>query len=185
MIGFQNEFHSPCDSFYRLHLSYRIDDGTVRSCKITWSFLMTVFCIFKCFKVPLPLVCNRLWNIMGLEWWYCFGGLGARSSFTLSTGLLWQWGIANSSGLENVVFIFFFLFVFLSGALGGFSRCRVVRSRKIGDGLSRMCFGQVGNCDIGNACERVGFSVFWRDSDSAAWWNSVKRCLLPTTRSCF
>lgn len=30
-----------------------------------------------------------------------------------------------------------------------------MRGCKIGDGVSRMCFSQVGNCDIGNACERV------------------------------
>lgn len=55
---------------------------------------MTVFCIFKCFKEPLPIVYNRL---LELEWCYCFGRLDARSS--------------KSLGLENVL-------VFC--ALGGF-----------------------------------------------------------------
>lgn len=30
-----------------------------------------------------------------------------------------------------------------------------MRGCEIGDGVSRMCFSHVGNCDIENACERV------------------------------
>lgn len=43
-----------------------------------------------------------------------------------------------------------------------------MRGCKIGGGVRRMCFSQVGNRENENACERVGIRHFWRDCDSAA-----------------
>lgn len=110
---------------------------------------MTVFCIFKCFKVPLPLVCIRLCDLMELGWWNCVGK--ARG---LARSLLWQWGIVNSSGFRNVFLSCFGRFFF-------FLRRRAVWGCKMGDGVSRMCSSQVGNCDIENACERVDIWCLW------------------------
>lgn len=124
---------------------------------------ISVFCIFKSCEVPLPLVCNRLCD-MKLSG-SCFGGLDTRSSFTFSTGLLWQRGIATSFGLENVFLSRFGSFFFWDVKL-----CEVVKSVTV---LCRMCFSQVGNCDIQNACERVdiGFlgAIVILQPDGTVW----------------
>lgn len=135
------------------------------------NFLMTVFCILSALKYLFLCATGCLWN--------CRGGIALED---------WMHGAlsrspparCDSEVLLTVQNVFFFLFVVLWEVYGD-ELFEVVKSN--GDGVSRMCFSQVGNCDIENACERVGIGCIGGDSDSAAGWSSVKTC--PATRSCY